>query len=78
MVITQCGLIKMHRSMCFEETRPGRDVFHQRHDREDNSGHCACALMRGMRFAQSGPGRVRVYVTDRYSIHGTTALYTTD
>jgi len=39
--------------MRFEETWPGRDVCHQRYVREDRSGHCACARMRGVRFAES-------------------------
>ena len=52
--------------MRFEETRPGLDVCHQRYVRAAKSGHCACASMRGnkgMRFAESGHGRIWAHVT---------------
>ena len=51
--------------MRFEETRPGRDVYHQRYVRADKSGHCAraCARMRGVCFAEYGPGRIWAHDT---------------
>ena len=51
------------RGLRFEETRSGRDVCHQRYVREDKSGHCPCARLRGMRFNESGLGRICAHVT---------------
>ena len=46
--------------MCFEEPMPGCDLYHKRHVRADESGHCACARMRGLPLAEPGPGRIWV------------------
>jgi len=48
--------------MRFDKTLPGRDVCHQRYVRTTENGHYACACMRGMRFAESGRGRIWVHV----------------
>ena len=47
----------------FGETRPVCDVRHQRYIGADKNVHCLCARMRGMRFAESGPGRISAHVT---------------
>ena len=46
------------RGMRFEQTRSGHDVYHQRYVRVGHIGHCACARMPGVRFTESGPGRI--------------------
>lgn len=53
---------KCMRRIRFVEIRPGCDVRHQCYTGADENGHCVCARMRGMRFAESGPGRISAHV----------------
>jgi len=46
------------RSIYFEETRPWRDVCHQRYIRAAKNRHFTCTHIQGMHFAKFGPGQI--------------------